>query len=495
MARKRSHQHQRSNRTQGAGSERSYFEYLISAPAHRISRSELVRVIRGGEDTYLELKVRFSNVEKLTAEIIALANTDGGAIVFGVDDQLRIEGVDDPESVEEQLRDICARQIQPAVMPWINKVAFDNGRRIVVLELTPARRPHRTLDDRFYVREGAIKREATREELSRIYGETHLTRFEQVPVLGGEIARDIDESLFWSYIRGVNPGPWGEASRGFPTDKVMLEMGLATNIGEKPVPTVGGMMLFGLGDRISALMPRNDLLLTRYSGSGPDSPIIEQVRLEGNLLHLFEGAWRFIERYLDLRETRPSARALRALSADQVAPRVPAMTNAGRSVYRHSQSGPGVNEQVAGESGGGKPVLVQPDKPVQPDEPDDIEAFLPVRSNHHRGAMIEALTNSLIHRDFGARDREAKINIFDQSVELINPSLQPELPVVSIRYGITGSPNPRIKSVFTNEHYGVPTSQGGITRMLAQATEFARRAPEGPSISYGEFRLRLHGIS
>ena len=494
MARKRSHQHQRSNRTQGAGSERSYFEYLISAPAHRISRTELVRVIRGGEDTYLELKVRFSNVEKLTAEIIALANTDGGAIVFGVDDQLRIEGVDDPESVEEQLRDICARQIQPPVMPWINKVAFDNGRRIVVLELTPARRPHRTLDDRFYVREGAIKREATREELSRIYGETHLTRFEQVPVLGGEIARDIDESLFWSYIRGVNPGPWGEASRGFPTDKVMLEMGLATNIGEKLVPTVGGMMLFGLGDRISALMPRNDLLLTRYSGSGPDSPIIEQVRLEGNLLHLFEGAWRFIERYLDLWETRPSARALRALSTDQAAPRAAARPNG----IRNDQE---IDEQAFREPGGGEPVLDAPNEPDGPNEPDepnepnDIEAFLPVMSNHHRGAMIEALTNSLIHRDFGARDRQAKINIFDQSVELINPSLQPELPVVSIRYGITGSPNPRIKSVFTNEHYGVPTFQGGLARMLAQATEFARRAPEGPSISYGEFRLRLHGIS
>lgn len=467
MARKRPHQHQRSNRTQGAGSERSYFEYLVSAPAHRISRSELVRVIRGGEDTYLELKVRFSNVEKLTAEIIALANTDGGAIVFGVNDQLRIEGVDDPESVEEQLRDICARQIQPPVLPWINKIAFDNGRRIVVLELTPARRPHRTLDDRFFVREGAIKREATREELSQIYGETHLTRFEQVPVLGGDIARDIDESLFWSYIRGVNPGPWGEASRGFPTDQVMLEMGLATKIGEKPVPTVGGMMLFGLGDRISALMPRNDLLMTRYSGSGPESPVIEQVRLAGNLLHLFEGAWRFIERYIDLWESRPSARALRGLSADALKP--------GQGLGIASESG-----DIGGSTS---------------NDGDENEAFLPVRANHHRGAMIEALTNSLIHRDWGAHERQARINLYDQSVELINPSLQPELPVVSIRYGITGSPNPRIKAVFTNEHYGIPVVQGGIPRLVASATDFARRVPEGPSISYGEFRLRLHGIS
>jgi predicted HTH transcriptional regulator len=105
-------------------------------------------MVRGGEDTYLELKVRFSNVEKLTAEIIALANTGGGAMVFGVNDQLRVEGVADPEAIENDLRDICANHIQPPVFPYINKVAFDSGRRIVILQVDTDDRPHRTLDDR-----------------------------------------------------------------------------------------------------------------------------------------------------------------------------------------------------------------------------------------------------------------------------------------------------------------------------------------------------------
>ena len=139
-------------------SDRSYYAYQVDLPAPVTSRAELVRLLRGGEDTYLELKVRFSNVEKMIAEIIALANTAGGAIIFGVNDQLRIEGVDDPEDIEEQLRNICAHQIQPPVFHYINKVAFDSGRRIVVLEVDADNRPHRTLDDRFYLREGAIKR-------------------------------------------------------------------------------------------------------------------------------------------------------------------------------------------------------------------------------------------------------------------------------------------------------------------------------------------------
>src|SRR4030095_12774935 len=95
MSRKRINSYRRPR--QSPGSERSYYEYLVSSPAPSITRPELVRLVRGGEDTYLELKVRFSNIEKLTAEIIALANTAGGAMVFGVNDQLRVEAVDAPQ--------------------------------------------------------------------------------------------------------------------------------------------------------------------------------------------------------------------------------------------------------------------------------------------------------------------------------------------------------------------------------------------------------------
>ncbi|MBK8315698.1 MAG: ATP-binding protein [Acidobacteria bacterium] len=172
MSRKRHNEYRRQRQT--SGSERSYHAYQVDVPAQGTTRADLIRLLRGGEDTYLELKLRFSNLAKLTAEIIALANTAGGAMIFGVNDQLRIEGVDDPENVVEELRGICSQQIQPPVFPYIRKVAFDSGRRIVVLEVDTENRPHRTLDDRFYIREGSHKREATREELSRLYQENHL---------------------------------------------------------------------------------------------------------------------------------------------------------------------------------------------------------------------------------------------------------------------------------------------------------------------------------
>jgi ATP-dependent DNA helicase RecG len=446
MSRKRHNESRRPRYT--PGTERSYYAYQIDLPAPATSRAELLRLVRGGEDTYLELKVRFSNVEKIVAEIIALANTAGGAIIFGVNDQLRIEGVDDPESIEEQLRDICARHIQPPVFPYINKVAFDSGRRIVVLEVDSDNRPHRTLDDRFYLREGAIKRETTREELSHLFHETHLTLFEQAPVFKAELERDIDESLFWSYVRGVNPGYWGESSKGFPTDTVLLDMGLAIKIGDEVMPTLGGLLLFGDNERVAALLPRANILLTRFSGNDHHAPIVERVQLQGNLFRLCDGALTFIQRYVDLWDTRPS-----------------------RKVRENN-------------------TAAQPNATA----PSTTDEFLSARASYHRGAVIEALTNSLIHRDWSASDRQARINIYDESLEIINPAQQLELPIISLRYGVAAPPNPRLKAIFTNQHYGLPAAHGGIPMICAETINFVRRASEGPAIANGEFRLKLHGL-
>jgi len=395
-------------------------------------------MVRGGEDTYLELKVRFSNVEKLTAEIIALANSAGGAMVFGVNDQLRVEGVEDPDAVETELRDICANYIQPPVFPYINKIAFDSGRRVVILEVDTDDRPHRTLDDRFYIREGATKREATREEISLLMHESRLTGFEQVPVFNADIESDVDESLFWSYVRGVNPGYWGESTKGFPTDSVLRDMGLAVKVEDELFLTAGGLLLFGLNDRVAELAPQAHLRITRYSGDDHNAPLIEQSILQGNLFRLFDCAWGFINRYVDLWDARPSRKNR--------------------------------EQKVEGDS------------------------FLQSRGCYHRGAIIEALTNSLVHRDWSERVRAPRINIYDDGIDFINPAQPIELPVISLRYGVAAPHNPRLKAIFTNQHYGLPAARGGVPMICAESTNFSRRAPEGPSIANGEFRLKIYGL-
>src|SRR5919112_3026801 len=177
MARRRFRSNQRHEPT----TERSFQEYILSTSAPQTSRTELLRLIRGGEDTFLELKVKLSNTEKIAQEIVALANTGGGLMVFGVNDQMRVEGLDDAEGVQAELVRICREEVQPALVPFIDRVAFDNGRRIVALDVVGKTRPYRTRDGRFYIRIGAEKREASREELSSLIEEARPLRFENVP--------------------------------------------------------------------------------------------------------------------------------------------------------------------------------------------------------------------------------------------------------------------------------------------------------------------------
>ena len=232
----------RSNQRHEPSTERSFQEYYLSTPAPQTSRTELLRLIRGGEDTFLELKVKLSNTEKIAQEIVALANTGGGVIVFGVNDQLRIEGVDDPEGVQEELVRICREDVEPPLFPFIDRIAFDNGRRIVALDIEAKRRPYQTHDGRFYLRFGSEKREATREELSNLLDEVRPARFENLPAVGATIA-DIDEAHLWTFLREFEGDAFDNASaNGYPTRDVLeRDLLLATEHAGEIVPTVAGL--------------------------------------------------------------------------------------------------------------------------------------------------------------------------------------------------------------------------------------------------------------
>jgi ATP-dependent DNA helicase RecG len=430
MARRRFRSNQRHEPT----TERSFQEYILSTPAPQTSRTELLRLIRGGEDTFLELKVKLSNTEKIAQEIVALANTGGGVIVFGVNDQLRVEGVDDPERVQEDLVRICREEVQPPLVPYIDRIALDNGRRIVALDIESKRRPYRTRDGRFYLRIGAEKREASREEISTLLDEARPIRYEDVPALGAKIA-DIDEAHLWSYLREFEGGAFEEASVvGYPTAEVLeRDLLLATNDGQEIVPTVAGLLLFGRDDSVTELLPRVAVTATRFSGDSLQSPVIERVKLSGNLLSIYDGLARFIRRYCDLSEVRPRV--------------------------------------VAAES------------PV------------PARASYHGGVVTEAIANMLEHRDLALRDLPSRLNVFDHSLEFVNSRRSVGFSPVAqkaIRYGMPERLNPRLAAVLTNAAYGLKLSLQGLPVLLREARRYSGRKAEIVSFN-DEFRLRIYG--
>ena len=428
----------RSNQRHEPSTERSLGEYLYNIPAPQTSRTELMRLVRGGEDTFLELKVKLSNPEKIAQGIVALANTGGGLMVFGVNDQMRVEGLDDAESVQEELVRICREEIQPPLVPFIDRVAFDNGRRIVALDVVGRHRPYRTRDGRFYIRIGSEKREASREELSSLIDEARPVRYENVPVIGATLA-DIDEAHLWSFIREFEGDAFDEASVvGYPTKDVLeRDLLLATASGGETIPTVAAILLFGQDARVAELLPRSQIVATRFAGETTQSPVIERAVLAGNLHTLCEAALGFISRYCDLWDARP-----RQFPASEVAD---------------------------------APVLA--------------------RANYHRGAIVEGVANALVHRDLALRDFVTRLHIFERSIELINPRRSIGFAPVAqkaIRYGMPQRLNPQLASIFQSAAYGLNLKRTGLPELLRQTRLFSGRRAEIFAFN-DEFRLRFYG--
>ncbi|HEX8142864.1 MAG TPA: RNA-binding domain-containing protein [Pyrinomonadaceae bacterium] len=436
----------RSNQRHEPSTERSFQEYMSTVPALQTSRTELMRLVRGGEDTFLELKVKLSNPEKIAQEIVALANTGGGVIVFGVNDQLRVEGVDDPDDVQEELVRICREEIQPPLVPYIDRIAFDNGRRIVALDVEGKRRPYRTRDGRFYMRIGSEKREASREELSAMMDEARPFGYENIPVLGAGMP-DIDEAHLWSFVREFEGDAFeGEAAAvGYPTGDVLKRDLLlaAGNMGDV-IPTVAGLLLFGQDESVAALLPRAQVVVTRFAGDTSQAPdIVERVQLVGNLHTLYEAAMRFISRYCDLWDERPRRSAAAGSSREE-----------------------------------------EPEPPVV------------ARSNYSRGAVGEGVANALVHRDLALRDVATRIHIFDRSIEITNARRTAGFAPAAlraIRYGVPQRLNPQIAALFNNPAYGLRLPGGGLPALLRAARTFSGRRAEIHAFN-DEFRLRLYGI-
>ncbi len=428
MPRRKFRHSQRSDPT----GDRSHQEYLLHQGVQLTTRSEILRLIRGGEDTYLELKVKLSNPEKIAQGIVALANTGGGTIVFGVSDQLRVEGLNDPTGVRDELVRICRDDIVPSVVPLIDMIAFDSGKRIVALDIEPRNQPYRLRDGRFYMRFGAEKREVARDQISTWLDEIRPLGYESIPIFEGR-EDDFDDGLLWTFANGFQIKK-GYTEQYQTAEFLKRDLLLAVGAGDDFFPTAAAILLFGKNDRVGQIFPRSTITATRFSGETTESPKIEEIKIQGNLLTQYESVLAFAQRYCDLLKSKP--KTLSPLDGMYVRP----------------------------------------------------------RSSYHIYAVREAVANMIVHRDLAFIDSPTQINIFDHAIEFINPRRTNGFtPPASraIRYGITQRLNPQISSLFNRREYGASIPRGGLPMILKQAELFSGKRVDLRTVN-DEFRLKMY---
>ncbi|MCY4208517.1 MAG: putative DNA binding domain-containing protein [Roseovarius sp.] len=176
------------------------------------TRSELLKKIELGEDTFLECKevtfkggnIREPKQDKLADEIAAFANTRGGVIVLGVRDRPRdVVGipVERLDKVEALVRQACEDSMEPPGAPVIERMYLPDGmgeeKPIVRVEISRSLFVHSSPGGYFH-RIGSSKRKIPTEQLFRLFQQrtqARIIRFDETPVSTASFD-DLSEDLW-----------------------------------------------------------------------------------------------------------------------------------------------------------------------------------------------------------------------------------------------------------------------------------------------------------
>ncbi len=108
-----------------------------------MTHEDLKRLVLLGEGVRLEFKNRVPRPERIAREVIAFANTDGGTVLIGVDDDGTIVGLRDAEEELFALSHALRERIEPEVEVEIMSVGVSRRRDVLVVQVPPSGlRPH-----------------------------------------------------------------------------------------------------------------------------------------------------------------------------------------------------------------------------------------------------------------------------------------------------------------------------------------------------------------
>ncbi|MFK7971671.1 MAG: helix-turn-helix domain-containing protein [Bacteroidia bacterium] len=108
-----------------------------------LTLSALRRLVAEGEHTHLEFKRKANHPDRIARELVAFANTEGGTLLIGVDDDGGIYGTKTPEGDQFAMQKVLDELVVPRLGVKYSYIRIDERRKVLVIQVKPSRRkPH-----------------------------------------------------------------------------------------------------------------------------------------------------------------------------------------------------------------------------------------------------------------------------------------------------------------------------------------------------------------
>ena len=235
--------------------------------------TKLKILLQQGENNAVEFKSAGVSVDGLAKEIVAFANTLGGSILIGVEDDGFISGVNNAPQVEEWVTNICRQNVIPPIQVTINIEVSDN-RDVVHVEVPKGKdKPYQTNKNQYLIRVGTTNRTASPQELLRLFQQAGVFHFDATGVFKTTIT-DLNASKLDKYFEQYGV----DFSSELDKERLLINTDLMTD--EKEA-TVAGLLVFGINPQ--KYLHNASISFAHFEGNSLSDSLLDKQVIDGTL--------------------------------------------------------------------------------------------------------------------------------------------------------------------------------------------------------------------
>lgn len=255
-----------------------------------MTKLEALELIRNGESSYVEFKLDSIYPNDLAEVFVAFANVSGGTVLLGIDDSGNVEGLS-RDKIEEWVINICRNNCDPGILPLIETIEIEAEKKIMVVIIPKGLESvYKTNRGRYLIRVGSTIRDASLEELSRLFQQRGKIHFDVTPVANAGL-NQIDMSrikYYWEVIRKMNLDTMLSK-----LEDLLINSQIMIQTEEGKILTIAGTLLFTSNPQ--RFLPQAGITAVKFKGNDMSYDIMDREDIEGSLINLFNEEGRIIE--------------------------------------------------------------------------------------------------------------------------------------------------------------------------------------------------------